>query len=100
MTSTSSQAACTADPNSTQVPSFESKAVDSVDGFVASCSSGIVPVHNSDANQDGGNCGEVAVAHRNELSPTTSMILDVPPPPPRSAEEKSVSADSDMEMEG
>lgn len=93
LTSTSSQAACSDGPGSMKVSGFESKAVDSVDGVVASCPSGIVPVHNSvsDANQDGGSCGEVAIAPRDdELLATTSVTLDLPPPPPRPAEERTV----------
>jgi len=74
--------------------------VDSVDGFVASCPSDIAPVQYSDANQDGGNCEEVApVALRYELLPTSS-VMDPPPPLPQTAEENTVSTDSDMEMEG
>jgi len=74
--------------------------VDSVDGFVASCPSDIAPVHNSDTNQDGGNCREVApVSLRDELLPTRS-VMDLPPPPPQTVEENTVSTDSDMEMEG
>lgn len=74
--------------------------MDSVDGFVASCPSDIAPVHNSDANQDGGNCDEVApVSLRYELLPTSS-VMDLQPPPPQTAEETTVSTDSDMEMEG
>ncbi|KAI5445352.1 hypothetical protein KIW84_013545 [Lathyrus oleraceus] len=102
MASTSSQAACTNDPCSTEVPSFEPKALNSVEGFVASGPSDTVPVHNSDneANQDAGNCGDVAlVSLRDELLPTKSVVLDLPPPLPHPAEENTVSADSDMEME-
>ncbi|CAJ2648590.1 unnamed protein product [Trifolium pratense] len=98
-TSTSSQAAFTDVPDSTKNPSFESKDVDSVDEFVASCPSDIAPVHNSDsdANQDGGNCGEVApVSLRNE---TPRSVMSLPPPPPQPAEENTVGTDSDMEME-
>ncbi|XP_058763512.1 uncharacterized protein LOC131636951 isoform X1 [Vicia villosa] len=100
--STSSQAACTDDPYSKEVPSFASKAVESVEGFVASCPSDTVSVHKSDseANQDVGNCGNVALDPlRDELLPTKSVVLDLTPPLPQSAEENTVSADSDMEME-
>lgn len=78
-------------------------ALNSVEGFVASGPSDTVPVHNSDneANQDAGNCGDVAlVSLRDELLPTKSVVLDLPPPLPHPAEENTVSADSDMEMEG
>ncbi|MCI95322.1 zinc finger CCCH domain-containing protein, partial [Trifolium medium] len=52
----------------------------------------------SDANQDGGNCGEVApVSPRDE--PTRS-VTSLSPPPLQPAEENIVGADSDMEMEG
>jgi hypothetical protein len=98
ITSTSSQAACTDVPASTKNPSFESKDVDSVDEFVASCPSGIAHNSDSDANRDGGNCGEVApVSLRDE--PTRS-VMSLPPPPPQPAEENTVGTDSDMEMEG
>ncbi|CAK8532207.1 unnamed protein product [Lathyrus sativus] len=93
--STSSQVACTDDQ-------YSSEAVESVEGFVGSCPSGTVPVHNSDSetNQDVGNCGDVAlVALRDELLPTRSVMLDLTPPLPQPAEENTVSADSDMEME-
>ncbi|KAK2367845.1 zinc finger CCCH domain-containing protein [Trifolium repens] len=97
ITSTSSQAACTDVPASTKNPSFESKDVDSVDEFVASCPSGIAHNSDSDANRDGGNCGEVApVSLRDE--PTRS-VMSLPPPPPQPAEENTVGTDSDMEME-
>ncbi|XP_061351967.1 uncharacterized protein LOC133296938 [Gastrolobium bilobum] len=76
--------------SSHNVSGFELKAVDTVDGIVASYPSGIAPVHNSDPNQDSGSCREVAVAYRDELLSTRSMTLDLPPPPPRPTEEKNV----------
>lgn len=73
--------------------------MDSVDGFIASCPSDIAPVHNSDANQDGGNCGRVVpVSLREGLLPSRS-VMNLPPPLPQTAEENTVSTDSDMEME-
>ncbi|XP_027359624.1 uncharacterized protein LOC113868341 isoform X2 [Abrus precatorius] len=58
---------------------LELKSVDSVDGVVASHTSGVVPVCNSDSNWDGGSYREVAVAARDE---------DLLPPKP--TEEKTV----------
>ncbi|RDX82474.1 Zinc finger CCCH domain-containing protein 55, partial [Mucuna pruriens] len=75
----SSNAACTDDPHYVKVSGLESKAVDSVNGVVASHPSGVAPVHGSDPNWDGASCREVAGADRDE---------DLPPPKP--TEEKTV----------
>ncbi|KAL3016117.1 hypothetical protein AAZX31_06G194900 [Glycine max] len=73
VTSASPNAARTDDPHSVKVSGLESKAVDLVDGVVASHPSGLVPVHDSDSNWDGASCREVAGAGRDE---------DLPPPKP------------------
>lgn len=82
----------TSTANSMKVSGFESKTVDSLDGGVTSCSSGIVSLRNSvsDDNRDNGSGGEVVVAHRDELVPTRIAGLDLPPPPPRPADENTM----------